>query len=416
MQLLLHRASLVAFGLIVSFIGLGQNWTTIQSGTSKDIETLFFVSEDEGWIAGEDGFIRHTTDGGSTWQSQFSGITKDIYSAYFLDELTGWMVGKDGRIIHTNDGGISWTQQYAGTSNSLNSVGFANANVGYAVGDGAVILKTTDGGASWSISFAGTGIGGSSGSGSGGGSDLFAVQVINSNTVYACGQSGLFMKTTNGGTTWNTQTTNIVEDLTSMHFPSPSNGYVAYELGKVKNTNGVGSFNSVYAPTSKDLNAVWFVNGNKGWVAGDEGRILYTTNGGVNWFNQTSTLITRDLYSLHFPSENIGYCGGKDGYLMKLMNAHLVSTDEIEVPETNTLVYPNPVSNQLNISLTGLSSILGENLELTITDVAGKICEQKKFFYYGSAIQLDVNDLPQGFYQIQIKGNQQLFTSNFIKQ
>ncbi len=416
MKFFLQRATMVAFFQILSLAVFGQNWTTIQSGTTKDIETVFFVSEEEGWIAGEDGFVRHTTDGGLTWQSQFSMVGEDIYASYFIDELTGWMVGKEGSIIHTNDGGFTWTSQFSGTSNSLHSIGFANSNVGFAVGEGAVILKTTDGGETWNINFAGTGLGGSSGSGSGGGADLYSVQVINSNTVYTCGQSGLFMKTTNGGSTWNTHTTNIVEDLTSMHFPSASNGYIAYELGKVKNTNGVGTFTSVYAPTSKDLNAVWFVNGNKGWVAGEEGRILYTTNGGVNWFNQTSTLITRDLYALHFPSESVGYCSGKDGFLMKLTNAQLVSTNDIELIEANTFIYPNPASTQLNISLAGIDSFYGENVQLTITDSYGKVCLQKMVYNQSSFVQLNVQGLAQGMYHLQLLADHKLLTSRFIKQ
>ena len=60
---------------------------------------------DEGWIAGFDGVILHTTDGGKTWTKQNTGVTLSLEALFFLDAKNGWAVGWAGTILHTTDGG-----------------------------------------------------------------------------------------------------------------------------------------------------------------------------------------------------------------------------------------------------------------------------------------------------------------------
>ena len=58
--------------------------------------------------------------------------------------------------FHTSILGQTWTQISSGTIKSLRSVEFANDYIGWAVGDGGTILKSTDGGSSWSSQTSGT--------------------------------------------------------------------------------------------------------------------------------------------------------------------------------------------------------------------------------------------------------------------
>jgi hypothetical protein len=60
--------------------------------------------------------------------------------------MTGWVAGCEGAIHRTTNGGANWTMQSFGGTTYLYSMSFVNANTGWAVGAGGIILKTTNGG------------------------------------------------------------------------------------------------------------------------------------------------------------------------------------------------------------------------------------------------------------------------------
>ncbi len=60
------------------------------------------------FVAGEDGNIFYTKDGGRTWHKQPTGTTLDIYSIDFVDSLRGWATGISGLILSTDAGGITF--------------------------------------------------------------------------------------------------------------------------------------------------------------------------------------------------------------------------------------------------------------------------------------------------------------------
>jgi hypothetical protein len=81
---------------------------------------------------------------------QFSGdIDNDLESVYFVDDNTGWIVGDQGCILHTNNAGQDWIFQNSDTSSPLSDICFADKNNGCAIGYDGIILKTCDGGATW---------------------------------------------------------------------------------------------------------------------------------------------------------------------------------------------------------------------------------------------------------------------------
>jgi photosystem II stability/assembly factor-like uncharacterized protein len=56
-------------------------------------------------------------------------------------------VGAGGTILKTTDGGTIWGRQASGLLNTLNAVLFpVNAQTGFAVGDSGILLRTSDGG------------------------------------------------------------------------------------------------------------------------------------------------------------------------------------------------------------------------------------------------------------------------------
>ena len=70
-------------------------------------------------MVGDSGTILHTTNRGETWQGQSSGTTRNLDAVFFVNAATGTAVGDSGTILRTTDAGLSWTSQSSGTFSSL---------------------------------------------------------------------------------------------------------------------------------------------------------------------------------------------------------------------------------------------------------------------------------------------------------
>ena len=136
-------------------------WATSDGGSSWrmralpgiDVNQWFgtpmaFPAELTGWLAGANGTIFKTTDGGESWTRQSSGTHQYLNALEFVDARYGWAVGGRGTILATRDGGAHWRRQSSGTTAGLEAADFVDRLHGWAVG-GKVRLRTTDGGKTW---------------------------------------------------------------------------------------------------------------------------------------------------------------------------------------------------------------------------------------------------------------------------
>lgn len=132
----------------------GVTWE-YQSGVRAGMNGMFFLDENNGWIAGwrgkdpgprftrflSDGMVARTADGGKTWARHDSGTGQVLWDVAFVDAREGWAVGAFGTILYSEDGGITWTPQPGGTREMLRGVSFPDKNNGWAVGNNGTILK-----------------------------------------------------------------------------------------------------------------------------------------------------------------------------------------------------------------------------------------------------------------------------------
>jgi len=163
-----------------------------------------------------------------TWEVIEVPAEKHLRAVFFTDSLYGWAVGDTGTIIHTIDGGENWLVQDAGTDNNIVSVFFLNRQLGWA--------------SSWSYAgFFGT----------------------------------LILKTTDGGTTWTSET---------------------------------------YPEDNLFMNCILFLDSLTGWMGGSPHALVKTTDGGQSWTQaaiDTSALAFFPVLNVYFYDEDHGYaCGG----------------------------------------------------------------------------------------------------------
>ena len=90
--------------------------------------------------------------------------------------------------------------------NNLQDIYVFDENTAIAVGNVGTVIKTTDGGTNWNSQTSGTTEG------------LRSVHFTDNNTGWAVGASGIILKTTDGGAIWNFQLSGTTQHMSS-HIP-----------------------------------------------------------------------------------------------------------------------------------------------------------------------------------------------------
>jgi photosystem II stability/assembly factor-like uncharacterized protein len=141
----------------------GNAWITQFKESAGELQYVYFVDTNRGWVVGENGIIFYTDDGGKNWKRQKSETVLHLHGVYFVDAKKGWVIGDsgvrglrdegdpqpEGVILHTNDGGEHWRIQWTKKDVWLNGLFFVDSNKGYVTGDSRLLLSTEDGGKTW---------------------------------------------------------------------------------------------------------------------------------------------------------------------------------------------------------------------------------------------------------------------------
>ncbi|MDQ6744778.1 MAG: YCF48-related protein [Actinomycetota bacterium] len=125
----------------------GRSWTSVYRASSQKNEIVagvFFLDARRGWESGSQddgqsnhGVVSQTVDGGRTWK-HYDAINFDdvrFGAIAFVDALHGWVAGYQGELWYTDNGGVSWGSR-PGSSDAHRSyqMVFRDATHGWAVG------------------------------------------------------------------------------------------------------------------------------------------------------------------------------------------------------------------------------------------------------------------------------------------
>jgi photosystem II stability/assembly factor-like uncharacterized protein len=349
------------------------NWKVLKYGAEidKNLRAVHFVDSMTGWAAGDAGAVYRTTDGGRDWKPLPTGSAADINFIYFIDWNRGWMLGKSGGktgdeaegeniLFITTNGGRSWT--YRSLPN-VTSLYFTDAKTGWAVGRNSTLLKTTDGGMEWSkVKGIERAVGPpiESSNYNLGFTDIHFTDAQHGwliGNFYGRGRSqicGVFA-TSDGGATWRRipvliQSKNNSGRLTpgllhSAHFTDANTGSIAGEMydGEARfffalHTRDGGRTWSLFRIPSRATHSSQFLDPARGWTSsfapragGEEAAVYDTTmlrtdNGGLSW---RKDIIARGLriHSVFFLSPTKGWAVGDRGMIL--------SYEEKEKPKAN---------------------------------------------------------------------------------
>ncbi len=200
--------------------------------------------------------------------------------------------------------------------NPLLSVSFFDSETGVVVGKNGTFLKTSDGGNSWEYRKISTDYG------------LYKIVTPAADLYYAIGDSGLLIKSSNGGMDWDKSIIHNKINLNDIWFFNETTGVLVADSGFVFITSDGGdSWESGLSPTNHNIKQVYFLNDSIGWLLTEfgnynaESELFITQDGGVNW--QGVYYTSNGFTAFIFADESNGFVTNRIGQLLKTTNGGL---------------------------------------------------------------------------------------------
>jgi photosystem II stability/assembly factor-like uncharacterized protein len=154
------------YGIILHTSDGGQTWKDQSIPEDIAFNGVHFLDGETGWVVGEFSTIFHTTDAGANWERLAGAVEEEtldgkwegddtglgaqtLFGVSFRNSLEGWVAGMDGIVAHTVDGGTSWSVQETGVTKNLYAIDL-RGQLGIAVGALGAVIITRDGGKEWS--------------------------------------------------------------------------------------------------------------------------------------------------------------------------------------------------------------------------------------------------------------------------
>ncbi len=90
-------------GKVLRRAGL-RNWALTTAGQGEGVFWGIHMDGLSGWIAGDNGEVRHSLDGGNSWNTiQPTPTNNNLRGISFTSRMNGWIVGFNGTILHTSN-------------------------------------------------------------------------------------------------------------------------------------------------------------------------------------------------------------------------------------------------------------------------------------------------------------------------
>jgi len=297
------------------------SWTRQPSGTMSWLHAVNFIDQNRGWVAGSNGALLQTLDGGATWKKISVLATKDdLRDVYFFDEGNGWLLAqrdpfklksneRSSYLLNTQDGGITWQRVFLDTpdvNTRFARLVFTDAQHGWVFGEIGVLFATTDGGAHWIPQRTATK------------HLLLGGTVANNGHGFVVGAGSTILQSHDFGATWQSIS---LRNVTSARFSAVSViGNFAWAVGgtQIFRTIDAGrSWSTQPSNANADLFDIKFIDAHEGWAVGAQGTLLHTTDGGVHWSVESIRSVTA-LERLFILDRNHAWAVGFGGTILKL--------------------------------------------------------------------------------------------------
>jgi photosystem II stability/assembly factor-like uncharacterized protein len=279
-----------------------------------------------------------------------------------------------------------WTQIPSGTTVNLKDVHFPTNSIGYAVGDSGIVLKTTNNGSTWQIVYTNPSL------------TFESVYFTSIDTGYASG--GKLYKTTNGGIRWIEILTDTLNSIQEVYFVNNQLGFAGANGKIYKTTNAGVSWKAIYLNNA--FSSIYFSSPNTGYFIGGQGlpETLYKTIDGGLTFIQITNGFQSIKETVYFINDSVGYMAGwYGGMIAKTTNGGLnwQLLDTINFPDTWDVYFSNQNTGYLTTNGGGNSTIRnttdgGATWTTQISLASGNWWLFRKFFFINPLTAVVVGD------------------------
>jgi photosystem II stability/assembly factor-like uncharacterized protein len=404
-----------------------QNWTQINSGTTKKINTICFSSPSIGYLGGNDSLLMKTTDGGASWsQINFSGINFALGGAHilnlqFLNDNVGFMtVGPYSGSYGTSDGGLTWNLiNLAGNHCYNQGLYFFDENNGFIGGSGCFqgeiissIVNQNWLTGTWNAQVLNSPLNIST-------NYITDIDFYDNNYGLAVSKSGYVFKTSNGGVSWDSIATPApLVELTSVLIVNDTLAYAGYNSGN----NGFGLYvsNDAGLTWSYDMNSATFFypnfltlhkTGNGSiYTAGNSQigpGVIFSNIGGFSFWNANA--VDQSINDVASYNDSIVFAVGDSGYIVVNHPQAITGRNTVFDSNINFDVFPNPASSTLNFAGKWLNS--EKVITVNIYSTLGQFVKSENVTDF-----VDISNLKPGIYYVELITAQQSFKKKFIKQ
>jgi photosystem II stability/assembly factor-like uncharacterized protein len=474
--------------------------------TLCDFESVFFIDKSTGFIGGSNGTLLKTIDGGKTWNNLYEQVDMNvIYSdIFFSDTMNGYMLKRlyhyesgseksidsavvqrtvDGgkswnyapelfspisgaamlndtalmmysykQIFYSNDRGLTWKKNnidasiyeiYPVSVDKIIAVGIRNDYEGAIytsndMGSSFDILTTVDHSDSRKKIFN-------------------SISFSNKSTAWVVGDSGVLLKSTDSGLTWNRQQNLTTESLTKVKFIDSDVGWISGENKIFLTCDGGLTWKDKSIISSTPVRDVFCSDAQNCWAVGDDGLMLHLTNKTDNMINISAPAKNKSfkcgdsLYvQWRYDGETkisilLSYDGGlhytlyknltdNDGEEVLTVSANAVSSNNCKVKIVNpdgkvsgeselfSIVNPSQVLNSYKTTIRKISiknnrvevSLeQSETARLRVFNVAGKVVYSKMVSSDGNKViteYIPSDRIQYGCYIVQINAGTEMLT------
>lgn len=401
------------FTLVYFFSSAQTTWYPVASGTPQKLNCISFGTDLVGYIGGEDSLLLKTVDGGKTWNriaitsatnAWYNGIT----NIQFLDASNGYMIVND-QMYSTTDGAATWLAEQPNNTNMCFKRGlyFHDIQNGYVGGamcfQGATVGNKVNG--VWdTVEFIGTG---------GGNEQITNFDFRNQQLGMASCARNSFFRTTDGGATWDSISTDFdTTALSDVVFVNDSLVYATYEATGLE--GAIVSFDAGLT-WERDLGLATFAYpGFSSALVNNAGRLYLGGfpawgNGGIIfdktplWWNYS--IVDQPIWDMDTYGDSVVFAVGDSGYIVT--NVAPSSIGIVETSQSSISVFPNPFQNEVQVSN------LSRESKLQIFTTSGQLLREEVLPLGESVI--DASALKKGVYLFLFENDKETKMMKLVK-
>jgi len=367
--------------------------STININALPNLTDIEFENAQYGCALIDSGYCLITSDSGKTWTTSYTNNSS--LNSIFISDNNWYIALENGAYLKSTNKGNTWTQFSFNNTESLNDIYFISTSNAYAAGNNGKLLKFN--GTSWQNQ-----------------NTLVSAnlnKIANkNNTTLVVGNNGIILKQQNN--LWTSIPSPINVNFNAVFLIDSLNGFIAGDNGFILKTNDAGlSWNVVLSGADVNFNSI-VCAADSVWAVGADG-IIYTSLDNASTWKRYSVGVKDDLNDIIYINHK-GYIVGDNGLLRTFNKPNFVEIVDYvseEKVDLNIICFPNPTTDKVTIVLNEMP-VSGFNIH--VVNIQGKTV-LKSHNFINNQHTVDLTALPNGVYFLSVVANEKHQTFKVIK-